>query len=159
SNSMSRSEEIQQVLSRLASAPGRFAASISRLEDADSVTRAKTGEWSPVEVLAHVRASHDIIEPRIYYILGRDNPPLLAYDDARWAEVAHYASLPVIESLEAMRLRRNELVRTLRGLSEADWERVGTHEVRGQMTVLQIAVQIAEHDDEHVAQIEKSVGS
>ena len=155
---MAQSEQITQLLSRLASAPARFAAAISRLEDADSVTSAQAGEWSPVEVLAHVRASHDIIEPRIYYIVVRDEPPLLAYDDARWAEVARYASLPVIESLEAMRLRRNELVRTLRGLSEADWQRTGTHEIRGQMTVLQIAEQIADHDDEHIAQIEQSIG-
>src|SRR5438067_2490663 len=126
---MAQNQQIEQVLSRLVSAPARFAAAISRLEDADSVTSAQAGEWSPVEVLAHVRASHDIIEPRIYHILVRDNPVLLAYDDARWAEVAHYASLPVIESLEAMRLRRDELVRTLRSLSEADWERVGTHEM------------------------------
>src|SRR5262245_42756733 len=125
---MAHKEQIEQVLSRLAAAPGRFAAAISRLEDADSVTSAKAGEWSPGEVMAHVRASHDIIEPRIYYILVRDNPPLLAYDDALWAQVARYVSVPVIESLEAMRLRRNELVRTLRGLSEADWERLGTHE-------------------------------
>src|SRR5437667_10085382 len=121
---MAQNEAIADVLSRLASAPGRFAVAISQLEDADSVTSAQPGEWSPVEVLAHVRASHDIFEPRIYYILVRDNPTLLAYDDGRWAQVARYASLPVIESLEAMRLRRNELVRALRGLSEADWERM-----------------------------------
>jgi hypothetical protein len=154
-----QSEQIAEVLSRLASAPGRFASAISRLEDADSVTSAEAGEWSPAEVLAHVRASHDIFEPRIYYILVRDNPQLLAYDDARWAQVARYASFPVIESLEAMRLRRTELVRALRGLSESDWERIGTHETRGPMTVLQIAEQIADHDDEHIAQIERSIGA
>ncbi len=114
---MMQDERITQLLSRLASAPARFAAALSQLEDADSVSSARPGEWSPVEVLAHVRASHDIMEPRIYYILVRDKPTLLAYDDERWAEVARYASLPVIESLEAMRLRRNELVQV--GLREA----------------------------------------
>src|SRR5438552_1370202 len=130
---------------------------MSRLEDADSVTSAQPGEWSPAEVLSHVQASHDIIEPRIYYILVRGNPPLIAFDDGLWAQVARDASLPIIDSLEAMRLRRNELVRTLHGLSEADWERTGTHEIRGPMTVMQIATQIADHDEEHIAQIERSI--
>ncbi len=155
---MTHNEQITQVLSQLASAPARFASALSRLEDADSVTSAQAGEWSPVEVLAHVRASHDIIGTRVYYILVRDNPALLAYNDGRWAEVARYASLPVIESLEAMRLRRNELVRALSDLADGDWERIGTHEVAGPITVLQIAVQIADHDDEHIAQIEHSIG-
>src|SRR5438093_9302098 len=92
---LARNEEIEQVLSRLASAPARFASALSRLEDADSVDSTRPDEWSPAEVLAHVRAAHDIMEPRIFYMLVRDNPPLIAYDDRRWAEVSRYVSLPI----------------------------------------------------------------
>jgi hypothetical protein len=159
---MATTEEIEQILSRLASAPARYAAALSRLEDADSVAggseRATPGDWSPPEVFAHVRAAQDILEPRIFYTLVNETPPLLAYDERRWAEIARYATLPVIESLEMMRLRRNELVRALRGIAPEDWERSGTHEVRGPMTVMEIARYIADHEDEHVAQIESGVG-
>jgi hypothetical protein len=156
SRNMAKREDIERLLSWLASAPGRFEAAISRLEDADSVTSAGPDEWSPADVLAHVRASQDILEPRIFQILVRDNPPLPAFDDRLWAEVARYVTLPVIESLEAMRLRRNELVRALRAISEADWQRTGTHELRGPLTVFAIASHIADHEEEHVAQIEGS---
>jgi len=149
------SEDIEGVLSRLASAPARFASALSRLEDADSVERMQPDEWSPAEVLAHVRASQDILEPRIFFVLVRDNPMLLAYDDGRWAQVARYSSLPITESLDTMRLRRKELVRALRSISAADWERTGTHEARGVMSVLDLARYVADHDDEHIAQIER----
>ena len=46
------------------------------------------------QVLAHVRASHDILEHRLYAILARDEPHLNAYDDTRWAQVARYDTLP-----------------------------------------------------------------
>ena len=150
-------EDLEEVLERLASAPARFAAALSRFEDADSVTGARPGEWSPAEVFAHVRATCDILEPRIFHVLVRDNPPLLAYDEAVWAKVARYAQIPVIESLETMRLRRKELVHALHGLSAEDWARTGTHEVRGPMSVLDIANYIADHEDEHIEQIQLQV--
>ncbi len=152
-------KEIESVLSRLAAAPGRFSSALSRLEDADSVASATEGEWSPVEVLAHVRVANDILEPRIFFALVRDNPPLLAYDDIRWAEVARYASVPITESLDAMRMRRKELVLALRALSPEQWERPGVHEVKGQMSVYDLASYIADHDDDHIAQIERGVGN
>jgi hypothetical protein len=154
---MASSKDIETLISRLASAPARFAAALSRLEDADSVMGGSAEEWSPADVLAHVRASQDILEPRILQILVRDNPPLVAFDDRRWEDVARYASLPIIDSLEAMSLRRSELVRALRTIPEADWQRTGTHEINGPQSVLQIAQHIANHEDEHIAQIEEVV--
>ena len=152
---MPTSEEIEQVLSRLASAPGRFASALARLDDADSVTSIGPGEWSPAEILAHVRASHAILEPRLLYILVRDNPPLPAYDDRRWAEVARFAALPITASLETMSLQRKELVFALRGVPASGWDRTGAHEVDGPVSLYQLSRRIADHDDEHCAQIEE----
>ena len=153
---MANQEEITELLDRLASAPGRYAAALSRLEDADSVVGSQPGEWSPAETFAHVRASCDILEPRIMMVLVRDNPQLLAYDDAKWSEAARYTHLPLIDSLELMRLQRKELVGTLSEITIEDWERAGTHEMSGPQTVLDIARHIADHDDEHIAQIEEA---
>lgn len=150
------SADIEQMLLALAAGPGRFAALLSRLEDADSLANTSMGEWSPAEVLAHVRASYDIMAPRLLAILARDNPPLTAYDERRWATVAQYATLPLISSLESMRLQRQELVRALRRASDEDWRRTGTHETLGPMTLLDVAKRIAEHEEEHLAQLEQS---
>jgi hypothetical protein len=150
------SEEINEVIDRLASAPGRFVALLSTLEDADSVENSGDSEWSPRRVFAHLRAANAILEPRIYFVLVRDNPPLVGYDDTRWLEVARYDTLPVTESLESMRLHRNELIHMLRSISPEDWDRTGTHEVRGAMTVLEIAQQIIDHENDHMDQIRRS---
>ncbi len=154
---MASSKEIEEVLSRLESAPQRFAVALSRFEDADSVMQSEGGEWSPLEVLAHVRASNDIMEPRLFQVLVRDNPVLPAYDDAAWARVGRYASLPITALLQTMRLRRKELVHALRGLPQPLWERTGAHEERGRMTLFELALYVANHDAEHIAQIEREV--
>ena len=156
---MADRDEVQSILSTLASAPGRFAALLSRLEDADSVESGSDGEWSAAQVFSHLRAANAILEPRIYFVLVRDNPPLVGYDDTRWMQVARYGSLPITDSLESFRLHRAELINMLRGIELEEWERTGTHEVRGPMTVLEIARQIIDHEEEHLVQIERSIGA
>lgn len=155
---MADKQEIEDVLKRLAAAPGRFIALLSKLEDADSVAGSGEGEWSPAEVVAHLRAANDIIEPRMFFILVRDNPPLLGYEEDRWLRVARYTSIPPLELLETMRARRAELVHALRGIAPEDWDRTGTHEMRGPISVMDIARQVADHEDEHLAQIERAMG-
>jgi hypothetical protein len=150
---------IEVVIARLASSPAKFGSLLGKLEAADAVASAAPGEMSPAETLARVRAANDILEPRILYVLVRDNPPLIGYEEGRWEEIMHYRTLPVSDSLQSMRLRRNELVRALKALDPEEWERAGTHEVRGPMTVLEIAEQIADLEDHHLAQIERASGA
>ena len=64
-------DEIEEVIRLLEAAPARFQAALGRMEDADSVAGSAPGEWSPSEVLAHVRASNDILEPRLFPVVDR----------------------------------------------------------------------------------------
>jgi hypothetical protein len=155
---MATSLECEMLLSRLAAAPAHFQALLARLEDADSVTTVAAGEWSPHEVVAHMRATNDILEPRVFQVLVRPNTPLIGFDEDRWLQVLGYVKLPVTDLLQTMAWRRKELVNALRNVSPEDWERSGIHEVRGPMTVYELATQIAEHEDEHLAQIVRATG-
>ena len=146
-------EEIASLLNRLEAAPEKFAYALERLEAADSFFVSGTDSWSAAEVFAHVRASNDIMEHRIYAVLARDNPTLPAYDDRQWAQVAHYTSLPLVDSVSTMRARRNELVRMLRAAPPEAWLREGLHETAGAITLLQIVRKIIDHDEEHISQI------
>jgi hypothetical protein len=147
------------VLERLAASPAKFTALLGRLEAADAVASAPQGELSPAEALARVRAVNDILEPRILYVLVRDNPPLIGYEEARWEDLMRYRTLQLSDSLQTLRLRRAELVRALRALGPDQWDRTGVHEVRGPMTVLEIAEQIADIEEEHLARIERAGGA
>ena len=110
--------------------------------------------WSAAEIMAHLRATDDILAYRVYAILVRDNPPLPAYDEQRWAEVARYGEVAVQDSLTMYTLRRAELIRTLRHSAPADWERTGTHETYGPQTLRAAVRKLVEHEAEHSDQLE-----
>jgi hypothetical protein len=112
------------------------------------------GEWSPAEVLAHLRAADDIQSIRAYMILARDEPPLPAFDERAWAEVAGYLTLHPRASLDIYFRRRVELAHMLRGTAPANLNRVGTHETLGRLTLQALLENLASHEEEHVAQLE-----
>src|SRR5207249_9141927 len=103
---------------------------------------------------AHLRAADDILAPRLIQILVRDDAPLPAFDERRWAEIVGYGSLDFSSLLATFAGRRAELAAMLRRLPPEDWQRAGLHEERGPRTILQLLRILVEHEAEHVAQIE-----
>ncbi|HXV98064.1 MAG TPA: DinB family protein [Anaerolineae bacterium] len=144
----------QNLLDRLATIPARIARAVAGWPEAELHTKPNEGEWSAAAIFAHLRASDDILTPRLYAILVRDNPPLPAYDDRRWAEVAGYEQADFQTSLTLFTLRRAELVAMLRCIAPADWQRAGLHETHGSISILQIVTHLVEHEEEHCAQLE-----
>jgi len=111
-------------------------------------------EWSPADVLAHLRAADDIQSIRVYMILARDEPPLPAFDERVWAEVAGYLTLHPRASLDIYFRRRVELAHMLRGTAPANFNRAGIHETLGRLTLQALLENLASHDEEHVVQLE-----
>jgi hypothetical protein len=146
--------QTQNLLDRLATIPARIARAVAGRSEAELQAQPAGDEWSAAAIFAHLRASDDILTPRLYAILVRDNPPLPAYDDRRWAEVAGYAQADFQTSLSLFTLRRAELVAMLRRIAPADWQRAGHHETHGPISILQIVTHLVEHEEEHCTQLE-----
>jgi uncharacterized damage-inducible protein DinB len=151
---METAETVEQLLIRLADVPVRIVRAVAGRSNEQISAVPAGGDWSAAEVLAHIRASDAIISYRAYAILTRDNPPLADYNERRWAEVAGYAREPFHESLRVFTLHRAELVNMLRQVRLEDWQRVGTHEVRGAVSLLGMMTYLVEHEEEHCAQLE-----
>ncbi len=151
---MSSQTEVNDLLSRLARMPTRIAQATAGLTEEQMRQPPAEGEWSMIDVFAHVRATDDIIAGRVMPVLVRDQPNLLAYDERRWAEVTRYTQEHFEQPLEVFGLRRAELVHALRHISLADWERTGIHEERGPQSLLAIVQRVVEHEEEHCAQLE-----
>jgi len=151
---MRSSDQIDNLLKRLSDVPARIAHAVARLSEADKHMAVSTDEWSAVQILAHLRASDDIVAHRLYAILARDNPVLPAYDERRWAEIAGYPRADFELLLKTYTLRRTELVKMLQQVVLNDWDRLGTHEVRGTISLLDVATSLVEHEEEHCIQLE-----
>jgi hypothetical protein len=151
---MRETTRIDDLLVRLAGIPARVASAVAGWSESRLHAPSVAGGWSAAEIFAHMRASDDIMAPRVFMILVRDQPPLAAYDDRRWTEVAGYAQADFQTSLQVFALRRVELVSMLRRIASEAWRRVGMHEARGPVSLLDIITTLVEHEEEHCAQLE-----
>jgi hypothetical protein len=139
---------------RLTHIPERIARATAGWSLTDLHTCSAMDQWSAAVIFAHLRASDDILTPRLYAILVRDKPTLAAFDDRRWAEIAGYEQADFQISLRLYTLRRAELVTMLRRLNPADWQRTGLHETHGVISILQAVTHLVEHEEEHCRQLE-----
>jgi hypothetical protein len=146
--------DIESLVERLAETPGRLATAAEGLTPERLATPPAADEWSALAVLAHMRASDDILSPRLVMMLVRDEPTMPAFDERRWGEVMAYEQSDYQELLAGLTFRRAELVRVLRRLKPADWNRTGQHEARGTITLFDTLRHLVEHEDEHLLQIE-----
>jgi hypothetical protein len=118
------------------------------------------GEWSPNDVLAHVRACCDMWGGNIARILADDHPTFPGRNPRWWMRQTDYPAWPFERALHAFSTQRAELLANLQSLAPADWERTATVTAYGQRNVRTLrsyASQLARHERPHVDQIARAL--
>jgi len=148
---------------------GGNAAALSRRPDARN--------WSPTEIVCHLRDVEELFQTRFHVILGGEAPTIFVFgapadvlkdmgiggavshplDPDRWAEDRQYARSDPAEALAAFGRRRGEVVTLLEGLAPDQWKRVGVHPARGRLTLGHWVASLAAHDDNHLDQLRRAV--
>ena len=120
------------------------------------------GEWSVVEVLAHLRACADVWGGAIGRMLGEAHPTIRAVNPRTWIDETDYPDLELAPSLDAFAAQRAELLGLLRALAPEQWARSATVTGAGrplEKTVLDYADRLARHERSHLGQIERTVAA
>lgn len=141
------------VVDALSAAPTWLCAAFAELSGDRAHWRPAKHEWSAAEVLLHVRASDAICAPRLVQVLLRDGVTLPAFDERAWAALISGARVPIPDQLDAFAVTRQELVAVLSVLDADAWTRVGEHEVRGRVRLLDLAGDMTRHEAEHRQQL------
>ena len=140
------------LVQRLDSAPDRLLRLCASLSPEDATQRPAEGEWSVVEVIQHlVEGDRDTFLPRLYRMLAEERPLFAGRNREGRDQADLQALLVVFEST------RREVVKILRELDPAGWTREGVSPSRGPLTVEAYALAMADHDDEHLAQIDATI--
>src|SRR5512136_2177978 len=137
----------------LAETPPRVAALLRRAAQEAWARRPRPGVWAPVEVLAHLADTELFYGTRVRLVLTGDRPFLQPFEGATLAERAGYISWPPAAAFERFRTRRAETLELLSSCSATELERVGVHQVRGEITVADLVALMLAHDTDHVGQI------
>jgi hypothetical protein len=113
------------------------------------------GKWSIQQIVCHMRdMEQGAYLARYTRILEEDNPTLPDLDGDVLALERGYQSLKLGEVLRDWKRARRESLRLLRKVKGAQWQRVGTHEVDGPLTLEQLLQRHAVGNDlAHLGQI------
>jgi hypothetical protein len=114
------------------------------------------GKWSILEIVAHMRdMERDAYLTRYRRILAEDNPALPDLDGDLIALRDDYRSLKLPEVLRDWLKFRRECLRLLKSVKGPRWERMGTHETAGPLSMDALLRRHAMANDEaHLSQIE-----
>ena len=113
-------------------------------------------DWSPNEVLAHIRAAADVHGKTIGAILASENLAMRYLSPRTWIRKTNHLALGFDVSFDAYTTQRAALLATLRGLTPDDWSRTVTYTgaTRGaEQTILDVAGGLARHEAVHCDQI------
>jgi hypothetical protein len=153
---------IDQVLTDLAEQPKTIAALTAGLPRARLHRAPSRDEWSINDVLAHLRSCSDMWGKYIATIIAEDHPTIRAMNPRTWIKRTNYLELEFAPSLHAFRKQRSELLAVLRPLAKASWSRSAKVTGAGkplEVTVLDYAQRLAEHERTHVKHIQRMVTS
>jgi hypothetical protein len=147
------SEQTEAVLAQLEDSLHRITWAMMDVDEED-LNASEGDEWSPIEILAHVKACDDIMTGRIAMLLVHPGAVLQDFNERAWATIAGYTDAPVDQTLMALQRHRNEMVWQLRRLPDEAWARTAQHETRGTLSLYDLVKSFADHETEHVQQLE-----
>jgi hypothetical protein len=123
----------------------------------EELDRSASGEWTPRQIAHHLADSEMMSAMRLRRLITEESPVIHGYDEVEFA-MKLTSDRPIAPSLEAMRYARESTAQILDRLSDADWQRTGTHTESGPYSVEKWLTIYAAHGHDHAAQIKRSRG-
>ena len=144
----------------LAAVPKVIAGLAAGHNDARLTWRADDKTWSASDVLAHLRSCAAVRGKWMAAILERDHPTIRAVSPR--SAFRKYVDRDFAVSLKEFADERAALVKRLRTLDDAGWTRgltfTGASPRSTEMTLLQCATAMLQHEHVHVDQIREVLG-
>ncbi|HTZ92087.1 MAG TPA: DinB family protein [Streptosporangiaceae bacterium] len=150
----------EQVLSILRDTPDRLSSLTADLTDVKLRATPEPGEWSVIEIAAHLRSCADVWGEAIERIVATDYPTIRAVSPTTWIKSTNYNELAFASSWQAFREQRDQLLALLGQLSAEGWSRSANVLGGGRpldITVHSYANRLARHERTHWRQVAKTV--
>jgi hypothetical protein len=111
------------------------------------------GKWSVRQLVCHLADTEAVGVMRFRQLIAEENPVMVPWDQEAWAAKLDYDKQKISHALEIFRVLRSANYDLLKDQPEAAYQRAGTHELRGRLTLLDMLRIYAEHVENHVRQI------
>jgi len=156
---MDRETDPAILVRSLAATVTRIQAAVRSLSARQLSSPPARGEWSPNELLWHIRATADVYGEHIARILDEDEPSWRHISPRARMKKARYDEVPFAESFTAFRRQRKELLSRLGSIEPSAWQRFARIRVRdrdSKSTLHERVWRMAEHEEIHCVQMERT---
>jgi DinB superfamily len=150
---MDRSERLRSV-ERYREGHDAVLAALDGITDRELDARPEPQAWSVREIVHHLADSEMTAAIRLRRLIAEDRPTIEGYDQDAFALRLHY-DRPIDASLDAVAASRATTVDLLDRLTDAEWERTGTHTESGPYSVDAWLEIYAAHAHDHAEQISR----
>ena len=149
---------VQAISARLSGHAGALATLVRKLTDDEWKRQPAPGEWSPVEIVCHLRdVELEVNQPRLAAFSAAEPPHLTALDTDPWADERDYLNQSGPEALSDFLEARVALLQELEVLNEIEWGRPAVHSLLGPTSLLELMGIATDHDFLHLAQIQATL--
>lgn len=145
--------EVPELLERFRRGAEMVAVSITGAAGSELDFVPDPAKWSIRQIIAHLADAEMVASGRLRQIIAEDHPHLQAYDQNAWASNLDYSRRKTSQALETFRRLRGENYELLKELPAPTFERAGVHSERGPLTLKQLLQGMAEHAENHAAQV------
>ena len=133
--------------------PAVLDALLAGCDDEAARTRPAPGEWSPVEILCHLRDEEtEDFGARVRVIVG-GAAEFAPIDPARWAEERRYREAGLADVLEGLHSRRRASLDMLASVAPETLNGSRPHRRLGRLSGLDVLAAWVAHDRIHLAQL------
>lgn len=150
---MSHGTLLEDTRRELARLPALLDTLLHGLDDAGARTRPAAGEWSPVEILCHLRDEETEDFGARLRVIVDGGSAFAPIDPERWAEERRYHQAGLHEVLEVLRARRQASLDLLASVSSEALEGSRPHKRLGSLSGFDILAAWVVHDRIHLAQL------
>lgn len=124
------STERAALIAQYKAGPAAVRAALDGITEHELDARPGPGTWSAREIVHHLADSEMTSAIRLRRLLAEDAPAIVGYDQEEYARRLHY-DRPIAASLAAFDAARASTGELLDLMSDADWQRAGTHSEMG----------------------------
>ena len=126
--------------------------------DAELDARPAPDKWTAREIVHHLADSEMTSAVRMRNVIATDNVAIVGYDQEVFAKRLHY-DRPIAASLAAFKAARETTAELLDRLTEAEWNREGTHTEHGRYGMDTWLNIYSAHAHDHADQIRRARAS
>jgi hypothetical protein len=152
-------QERQVRIAVIRSFPARLRHLVAGLTAEQLTTHYLPKEWTVAQNVHHLVDSHINSLIRFKLILTEERPPLKGYSQDDWANHPDANTAYIENSLAILEGLHDRWALLLESLNEVQYQRVGIHTERGEVSIDDLIVTYSDHCDAHTEQITRTLAA